>query len=263
LRTLGDPNEDPPVEPGPYFRKRLYYQIPHMVTCNYVELVDDLMAVKLDDMPDWAEALAIELRRRADEARAQLGLLGTRHDPRREHGEVEAEREADELAWAIHSSFECWDIITNPIVQVEPKPGEAEQRAKQEQLAQRAREISRAMFGEQGIELMHISYPDRFRALTAMLPSLRENPRLVELLHEPVRLMVRHLDYEQRLAKHLRDYDEAGGLGGARVALRWGLAVYASRIGDLADRWSEDSCARVNASLQPFVDWVARMKAQH
>jgi hypothetical protein len=249
------------VEPGPHFRKRLYYQIPHMVTCNYVELVDDLMAVKLFDLPGWAEALAIELQRRADEARAQLASLGARHDLRREHAEVEVEREADELAWMIQSSFEQWEILTDPILRAEPKPGEEEQRAKNEQLAQRARATNRAMFGDDTLEFMRIGYPDRFRALPAMLRTVREDPQLLELLHTPVRLMVQHTNYD--FAERLRDHDEAHGLGGARVALRWGLAVYASRIGDIADRWSEDSCARVNASLQPFVDWVARMNAQH
>jgi hypothetical protein len=252
-----------PVQPGPRFRKHLYYQVPHMVTCNYIELVDDLMAVKLDDMPGWAEALVIGLQRRADEARAQLALLGAQHDLRREHAEVEAEREADELAWAIHSSFEYWDVITDPIIRVEPKPGEEEKRARQDQHAERARAASRAMFGADGLEFMRISYPDRFRALRAMVRTLRGDPLLLELLHEVVRLRVERIDYEQHFAEHLREYEGAGGLGDARVALRWGLGVYGSEIGELADRWSDESCARVNASLQPFVDWIARMKAQH
>jgi hypothetical protein len=249
------------VEPGPYFRKHLYFELPHAVTCNYVELVRDLIAVKLDD--PGAEALATELEEHADEAAARIGRPD--HDLRREHTEVEFERETDKLGAAIQHSFEYWELITNPIVAVEPKPGEEEKRKKQLELARRATAANRAMFGDDTLEFMRMSYPDRFRVILAVLRTLRDDQQLLELIHEPVRIRVQYLveDYEQQLTEHLRERDESRGLGLHRAALRWALTVYASNIGELADRWSEESCARVNASLMPFVDFVTRMKVQH
>jgi hypothetical protein len=253
------------VEPGPHFRKRLYFQIPHMVTCNYVELVRDLMAVKLDDLPARVEDIAVELERLADEAQARLRRLGDRHDLAREHAEVEVERETDDIGQMIQTSFEDWELITNPRFRKEPKPGEEDERAKEDEFARRARAVRQAMFGAEGLEFMRMSYPDRFRTLTAVLRTLRADEDLLEPLHEPVRLYVVNLGpaLEEQLAEHLRERDEASSLGEHRVALRWALAVYAFEVGELADRWSAQSCARINASLQPFVDWIERMKQQH
>jgi hypothetical protein len=236
-----------------------------MVTCNYVQLVRDLMAVKLDDLPSWAEDYADELVRLADEAEARLARIGNDDALAREHVEVEVERETDGIGKMIQTSFEYWELITNSTIRPEPKPGEEDKRAKQDELAHRAWAANWAMFGEDGLEFMRMSYPDRFRSCTAMIRTLREDEQLLELLHKPVAFFIEHLgeNYEQLVSKHLRERDENRGLGQHRVALRWALTVYASEIGDLADRWSDESCARVNASLQPFVDWVRRMKKQH
>lgn len=249
------------MEPGPYFRKHLYFELPHAVTHNYVELVRDLIAVKLDD--PYAEELAIELEQLADQAAAQLATPD--HDLAREHAEVEVERETDKLAGSLQSSFEYWEVIADPLLLGPAKPGEQAKRAKADELARRALAANRAMFGDDKLEYMRMSYPDRFRAILAMLRTLRSDEQLLSFIHEAVRFYVQHGadNYEQLVIEHLRERDDSRGLGPHRVALRWALTVYASEVGELADRWSEESCARVNASLMPFVDFVRRMKLQH
>lgn len=257
------------MDPAEKFPEHLYYDIPHATAGEYVELAREMLRVRLPDMPAHVDALADELERVTVEAEAAL-VEHADQDPEREAREIGIERWTDTLASMIQGSLGFWSFYKNPHVNErfsddEKAKIELEDNRKK---AVRAEAAYEGMFGADGRGFFLLSYPERFRALSAMLRTLAKDDLggdFKELLHEPLRVRVEafSVSYEQQVEAHRHERDESRSLGRHRAALRWAIAHYTHEVRETADRWSQDSCDRVNTAVQPLQDWAQRMKQRH
>ncbi|NVB41732.1 hypothetical protein G6O69_28115 [Pseudenhygromyxa sp. WMMC2535] len=256
----------------PRFPVHYYYDIPHMTGIEYVELVRELLRVRLQAVPKTVERAVIGLEK-------VLFALDARIDALEYHGALSLEEEAievafeartDSLASLIYGSISYWTMFRDPSF-LELFDAEQQRELELEannEMAHQAKAVLDGLFGEDGRELFRMVYPDRARAVVAMLRTLCADDLGVDiraLVQEPLSSLIEPLrhDFERETGEHLRTRDESCSLGDYRATMRWAIAHYAHELGQVADRWSQDSCDRVNAGLMPLADCCRRMRREH
>ena len=114
-----------------------------------------------------------------------------------------------------------------------------------------------------------MSYAGRFTMLSALLRSLEGGTvaglEVDELLQPPYSelLPLIRAKYEADLDEHLALREDAHGLAAHRVALRLALAEYTHLLREAPDRFSQDSCDRVNRALIPLEDRCRSLNRRH
>lgn len=275
------------ASPDDDFPSFLYWEIAHMTVREYIDLVREMMRVRLTpDIPEYSaiiDTCADELEAVADAAEAHLAKLGADYDSARETIEVAFEQRTDSLTSMIEGCIWSWTLFAERDIQAAldksaRKQGkgdsEEELREREEQSARgkRAQAVRAGIFGEDGQGFYRLSYAERFQTLLALLHSgaglsddeeglLDYREFFPDKLAEGLPRI--YADYRHELDAHLRDRDDSHGLADHRVALRHSLARYTHVLREAPDRWSDESCARVNAGLQPLPDRCRQMKQRH
>lgn len=269
------------------FPSHLYWDISHMMVGEYVELVRELMRVRLGpEVPEntpLIDAAADELEALADAAEEHLDALGTNYDSARETFEVAFEARTDKLTSMTEGCIGAWTLFADPVVRevvnkdkqrkrargIElDEDDEQQKREEQNQRGLRARGVYNGIFGEDGQDYYRLTYAERFRTLSALLRTLSREDTEIDFgeFFQPAManalpgLSVR---YEAELAGHLAGRDDSHGLAEHRATLRLALARYVHVLREAADRWSKESCERINAGLQPLPDRCQRLNRRH
>jgi hypothetical protein len=256
------------------FLPHYHDQIPYMTLREYIDLIEELLRVRLDGMPTVVERATDELESALAQAESRLVSLGGAYDPEVELRECEFESQTDKFASMVRGCVGFASMMHDPaIVAVLDKGVEldAEQQRKREQereQGERSRRLLEGLFGEDAHEYFRTSYIDRSRALSAMLRTLSDGEldvELQEIIQEPLRSRAEALSaiYDEHARRYLRERDEAASFIEQHAALRFAIAHYIYEVGQTADRWSKDSCDRVNSAIWPLVDCCRRMNSKH
>jgi hypothetical protein len=256
------------------FLPRFHDDIPYMTLREYVDLIQELLRVRLDDMPDVVERAADELEAGVEQAEARLALLGSTYDPTVELRELAFEKLTDSHAAGIRSCVGSLSIFHDPALHAFLDAGkelDAEQKRKREQEEEQAKQsrlLLEGFFGEDAHEYFRMSYIERSRAVSAMLRTVSRGDLGEEfqaIILEPLRSHAEafSLMYDEQAKLYMRERDEATSLAEQHVMLRFAIAHYIFEVGETADRWSKESCDRVNTAIWPLVECCQRMARKH
>jgi hypothetical protein len=248
--------------------------IPHMTLREYIDLIEELLRVRLDGMPSVVERAADELESGVEQAESRLALLGRAYDPAVELREVEFEKLTDKHAAGVRSCVGSLSIFHDPALHKFLDAGkelDAEQKRKrerEEEQGKQSRLLLEGMFGEDPHEYFRMSYTERSRAVSAMLRTVSRGDLGAEfeaIILEPLRSHAEAFSilYDEQAKLYMRERDEATTLAEHHATLRFAIAHYVFEVGETADRWSKDSCDRVNSAIWPLVDCCQRMARKH
>jgi hypothetical protein len=248
--------------------------IPHMTLREYIDLVQELLRVRLDGMPSVVEQAADELESGVEQAESRLALLGNAYDPAVELREIEFESETDKLSGMVRSCVGYASIIMDPGLHafldagVELDDEKRREREREHEQAMQSRLLLEGLFGEDEHEYFRTSYIERSRALSAILRTVSRGDLGAEaqaIIQEPLRSHAEIFSarYDQHATLYLRGRDPATSLAEQHATLRFAIAHYIYEVGQTADRWSKDSCDRVNSAIWPLVDCCQRMARKH
>lgn len=254
------------------FPTHYYDQIPYMTLRELIDLIEELLRVRLDGMPAVVESAADELESGIEQAQARLDMLGDGYDPAAEHRELEFEKQTDKLAGLVRicvgQASLFMDLQTMLEEDTELDPEQQREREQERELAEQSRRLLQGLFGEDELEYFRTSYTERGRALAAMMRTLSRSDLgvdLNEVVQEPLRSRVDVLSsgHDEKFRVYMRERDAATSLSEPRRVLRFAIAHYIFEVGQTADRWSKDSCDRVNSAIWPLVDCCRRMASKH
>lgn len=249
-----------------------------MTVAEYVDLVRELVRSRLDasvpELTPEIDAAADALEYVADAAQERLEQIGLGYDADAEAIEVNFEKNADEVAALLERSLGFW---TNWLALSESPRGRKRLEEKypdrniddERDRALRGRALYLGVFGEDGLEYVSMGYFGRFTMLSALLRSLTSGTvggvDVNELLQPPYNelLPLIRAKYEADLEEHLSLREDAHELAAHRVALRMALAEYTHLLREAPDRWSQDSCDRVNRALIPLEDRCRLLNRRH
>jgi hypothetical protein len=256
------------------FSPRFHDDIPHMTLREYVDLVQELLRVRLDDMPDVVERATDELEAGVEQAESRLAVLGSAYDPTAELRELEFESQTDKLAGMVRSCVGYASIVMDPGLHAFLDEGlelDAEKRRERErehEQAMQSRLLLEGLFGEDAHEYFRTSYIERSRALSAILRTLSGGELGADvqaIIQEPLRSHAETFSaqYDQHASQYMRGRDAATSLSEQHGMLRFAIANYIYEVGQTADRWSKESCDRVNTAIWPLVECCQRMARKH